>query len=132
MNVSLIRAPCGVILMYIGYRVCSRYLGLFVLSSQITKVNFPQITDDNYILVSCDPLKVSNEPMGMKLKLIRKNWSRGYKTFFVLNSTEHGIYHVIYVKTPTIVGILTFISVINTTTESLKARKFLTFQPLVL
>ena len=61
-------------------------------------------------------------------------WPRGYKTFFMLNSTEHKIstdhktkiatvscfkslrcciYHANNVKMATIVGILTFISRIN-------------------
>ena len=35
---------------------------------------------------------------------------RGYKTFFVLNSTEHGIFLLINVKMPSTVGILTFMS----------------------
>ena len=35
---------------------------------------------------------------------------RGYKTFFVLSSTEHEIFSFINVKMPTIVGILTFMS----------------------
>ena len=35
---------------------------------------------------------------------------------------------LINVKMPTIVGILTFISMINTTSESLKARKVFIFQ----
>ena len=36
---------------------------------------------------------------------------RGYKTFFMLNSTEHEIFFLlINVKMPTIVGILTFMS----------------------
>ena len=35
---------------------------------------------------------------------------------------------LINVKMPTIVGILTFISMINTTSESLKAREVYTFQ----
>ena len=48
---------------------------------------------------------------------------RGYKTFFILNSAEHEIYPA-HVKMPTIVGILTFISMINTTSERLKARNF--------
>ena len=43
----------------------------------------------------------------------------GYKTFFRLNSTEREIIMLINVKMPTIVGILTFISMINTTSESL-------------
>ena len=48
---------------------------------------------------------------------------QGYWTFFMFNSTEHEIYHA-HIKMPTIVGILfTFISMINTTSESLKARK---------
>ena len=57
--------------------------------------------------------------------------SQGYKTFFMLNSTEHEIYPfivLINVKMSTIVGILTFISRINTTSESLKARKVFIFQ----
>ena len=41
---------------------------------------------------------------------------------FMLNSTEHGIYPAHNVKMPTIVGILTFISRINTTWESLKVK----------
>ena len=35
---------------------------------------------------------------------------------------------LINVKMPTIIGILTFISIINTTSESLKARKVVIFQ----
>ena len=42
------------------------------------------------------------------------------KLFFMLNSVEHEIYLLINVKMPTIVGILTFISMINTTSERLK------------
>ena len=40
-------------------------------------------------------------------------WPQGYKTFFVLNSTEHRIYLAHNVKMPTIVGILTFMSMIQ-------------------
>ena len=36
--------------------------------------------------------------------------ARGYKTFFMLNSTEHEIFLLINVTVPTIVGILTFMS----------------------
>ena len=42
----------------------------------------------------------------------------------MLNSTEHKIIQLINVKMPTMVGILTFISMINTTSERLKARNF--------
>ena len=38
----------------------------------------------------------------------------------MLESTEHVIYHAHYVKMPTIVGILIFITIIITTSESLK------------
>ena len=44
--------------------------------------------------------------------------ARGYKTFFIINSAEHAI----NLKMPTTVGILTFMSIINTTPEVLKAR----------
>ena len=46
---------------------------------------------------------------------------QSYKTLFMLNSTEHEIYPA-HVKMPTVVGILTFISMIHTS-EGLKARK---------
>ena len=54
----------------------------------------------------------------MKLYNLRA-WPLGYKTF--LCSTEHVIYHAH--KCSKIVGILTFISMINTPSEKLKARK---------
>ena len=47
-------------------------------------------------------------------------WSRGYKTFSMLNSTEHKNYPA--------VGILTFISMINTSNDSLKERNTYLFQ----
>ena len=49
--------------------------------------------------------------------------AQSFKTFFVLicNSTENKIGHAyIYFKMPTIVGILTSISIMNTTSKSLK------------
>ena len=48
-------------------------------------------------------------------------WSRGYKTFFM------NIIMLINVKMPTIVGILKFNSMINTTSEFLKAIKVVFF-----
>ena len=47
------------------------------------------------------------------------------KLFFMFNSTEHKIIHAHNVKMQTIVCILIFISLINATFESLKARKSL-------
>ena len=42
--------------------------------------------------------------------LSHTNWPRGYKTFFMLNSTEHKIFLLINVKMQTTtVGILTFL-----------------------
>ena len=46
---------------------------------------------------------------------------RGYKTFSMLNSAEHEIYPANKFKMPANVGILTFISMINTTSDRLKA-----------
>ena len=45
------------------------------------------------------------------------------KLLFIYNSAEHEIYPA-NVKMPTTVGILTFISMINTPSERLKARNF--------
>ena len=61
-----------------------------------------------------------------KLKLTSSEeavWPLGYKPFFILNSAEHEIILLINVKMPTI-GILTFISMIKTTSERLTARQF--------
>ena len=54
-----------------------------------------------------------------------RNWPLCHETFYMLNSAEHEIYpaHKRF-KMPTIVGILTIISMINTTSERLKARNF--------
>ena len=59
---------------------------------------------------------------------IIKIWPRGYKKNFVPNSTERKFILLINVKMPTIIGILTFISMINTTSERLKARHFFNCQ----
>ena len=41
----------------------------------------------------------------------------------MLNSAEHEIYHAIDAKLEAVFGILTFISMLNTTSEILEARK---------
>ena len=51
-------------------------------------------------------------------------WPRGYKTFSCSTQLSTKFILLINVKMSTIVGILTFISVINTTSERLKARIF--------
>ena len=86
---------------------------------------------------TCDHLCCGYGVCGLKVKLFLA-WPRGYKTFFMLNSTEHEIStahkklkygqmkkflalslsDVVFimltnVKMPTIVGILTFMSRIN-------------------
>ena len=50
--------------------------------------------------------------------------ARDYKAFSMLNSAEQEIILLINVKMPTIIGILTFINMINTTSERLKAKNF--------
>ena len=47
----------------------------------------------------------------------------------MLNSAEYQVYHADNVIMPTIGHILTFISMINTTSESPKAREFNNFKP---
>ena len=49
-----------------------------------------------------------------KASLQADSWPRSYKTLFMLNSVEHELYPDINIKMPTIVGILTCISMINT------------------
>ena len=53
---------------------------------------------------------------------------KGYKTFFILNQLSMESILLINVKMPTIVGILTFISRINTVFESFKVRTTFIFQ----
>ena len=52
------------------------------------------------------------------------------KTFFMLNSAEHKIFLLVDVKMPTIVGILTLMSMINTTSER-QSKNFLHLSILV-
>ena len=64
----------------------------------------------------------NKEPTGL-LVCSGESYPRGYNTFSMLNSAEHEIYILlINVKMPIIVGILTFISMINTTSERHRAR----------
>ena len=51
-------------------------------------------------------------------------WPRGYKTFLCSTQLSTKFILLIYVKMSTIVGILTFISMMNATSERLKARNF--------
>ena len=53
---------------------------------------------------------------------------RGYKPFLCPTQLRMEFIMSINVKMPTVVGILKFISMINTTSESLKARKVFIFQ----
>ena len=50
------------------------------------------------------------------------------KIFLILTQLSTKFIMLINVKMPTILGILTFISMINKTSESLKARKVFIFQ----
>ena len=50
-------------------------------------------------------------------------WPRGYKTFLCSTRLGKKFIMLMNVKMSTTVGILTFISMINTTSECLKARK---------
>ena len=61
----------------------------------------------------------------------RETWPRGYKTFSCSTQLSTKFILLKNVKMPTIVGILTFISMINTTSERHKARKFSLFGILV-
>ena len=54
--------------------------------------------------------------------------SRGYKTYSCSTQRSTKFILLINVKMPTINGILTFMSIINTAFESLKARKVFIFQ----
>ena len=51
---------------------------------------------------------------------------------FMLNSTKHEIYPALNIRMPTIVGILTFISRVNTPTKRFTARKIFIFSFLAL
>ena len=55
---------------------------------------------------------------------------RGYKTFSCSTQLSLKLIMLIKVKMPTIVGILTFICMINTTIESMKTRKVFVFTAL--
>ena len=74
---------------------------------------------DNIFLNNVTSYGMEKKPVLQVSGQVRLNsaWPRGYKTFSMLNSAEHEIYPALNVKMPTIVGILTFISMINTTSK---------------
>ena len=75
----------------------------------------------NMSLMVCNPLTTGNV---QNVKSVLLHRPRSYKTSSMLNSAEHEIYPAQNVKIQTIVCILTFISMINTTSERLKAINF--------
>ena len=77
-----------------------------------------------YLQEKAGNLQFSSLVADKQVSLRIRSRPRGYKTFFMLNSADHEIYPVHNVKMPTVIGILTFISMINTTSERLKAIYF--------
>ena len=78
--------------------------------------------------VNPDHLKPSDQDthcFPIRLKFACLQMARGYKTFSHKTQLSTKCILLINVKMPTIVGILTFISMINTTSEILKARNFI-------
>ena len=67
---------------------------------------------------------VRKAPKEMISLILRKQALRLQNSFHV----QHVINHAYNVKMPTIVGILTFISMINTRSESMEAREVFIFQ----
>ena len=59
-----------------------------------------------------------------------RDWPRCYKTLFMSTHLSMKFIKLIHVKVSTIEDILTFMSLINTTSKSLKARKVLIFHHL--
>ena len=107
--------------------------GLFLEGMEVVKTAVRQAREANVFLV----FVVLDNPLN-KVRLLYAIWTRGYKTFFMLNSTEHEIStahktkmlkkikivlayklsDVVFImlinfKMPTVVGILTFMSMIN-------------------
>ena len=76
------------------------------------------------LVLHCLPMSHKKDARLIWVNLILV-WHPGYETFSMLNSIENEN-HVC--RCWTMVGILTFISMINTASESLKARKKLLFQ----
>ena len=69
-----------------------------------------------------------NERAIISQRTYLNSWPRGYKTFLWSTQLSMEFIMLINVKMPAIVGILTLISMINTTSESLKVRKIYIFQ----
>ena len=79
------------------------------------------------LLLSAAEMSISFQFLSNKLDSsmdlqVHQSWPQGFKTNFIL---------LINVKMPLIVGILTFISMINATSERVKASNFLICQYLV-
>ena len=78
---------------------------------------------------SQNPLrKKVNQSLCLKITKNGETWPEVIKLFSCSTKLSMKFIMLINVKMPTIGGILTFISIINATSESLKARKVLIFQ----
>ena len=74
------------------------------------------------ILVNVFIWAISSDPLGERSSYLTR--PQGYKTFLYSTQLSTEFILLIIVKMPTIIGILTFISMMNTACERLKARNF--------
>ena len=115
------------ILSYLFLQSCDHLLGKdWPLGSLVCDVflslcHFPIWCFESGVVLDC----IGDWSLSSLILVTRQH--QGYKTFFMLNSTELEIILLINVTMQTIAGLLTFISRINTTSESLKARKIYIF-----
>ena len=92
-----------------------------ILCEKIIEVDLVQRGDIMKVILTNTYIKLVNKNMGLD---VRKTGPEVLKLFPCSTQLSKKCILLINVKMPTIVGILTFISVINTASERLKARNF--------
>ena len=106
---------------FMSWTICVGYINEYQCLSPTT---YPLINNENhlYLFISAPFSLLKTDNACITTGVTRP---RGYKTFPCSTQLSTKFILLINVKMPTIVGILTFISMINTTSEWLKARHFL-------
>ena len=118
---------------YSDYSTCrpEHYLLGQTLTVRLVTIRFKTKNISSYQLITIEETisDVHRRASGVKISIKAQSfWQfrpRDYKTFLYSTQLSTKFSLLINVKMPTIVGILTFISMINTTSERLKPRHFL-------
>ena len=100
---------------WVNHQVCRLSQNIYIITNHfISNYCLFKCKENNFFLnVLYTKQSIDKVDCNIMRHLIYRYWPECYKTFFMLNSAEHGIFLLINIEMPTIVVILIFMSANN-------------------